>query len=199
MTPTECLKIFAAVHGLCPAMKSDEHTPDLWEQALIHLPYNDTEAAVVRLARKLRFIGPADICTEVRAIRKERLDAMVEPVPDADPDDVAGYICAIREGRYRSASAVGRPRPVERALASVGQALALPPSDLRRAIAPSVRRLEDLPKWVSVSCPKCGAEPGDLCTIPESVPVVKRQDPHASRRHLAHPPPPEAEKAGVPW
>lgn len=187
MTPTECLQIFGAVHGLCPAMKSDEFTPDLWEKALEHLSYADAEAAVIRLGRRLRFIGPADICTEVGAIRKERLDRGIDPVPDADPDDPAAYIRAIRAGRFQTALGALPPRPVQQALATVGRTIPAP--ERRRAIAPAPRRLEDLPRWAAFTCPHCGSEPGDLCINPGAVPVAKRQDPHGARRHLAFPPP----------
>lgn len=191
MTPTECLKIYAAVHGLCPAMRTDEFTPDLWEKSLAHLTFADAEAAVIRLSQRLRFIGTADICTEVEAMHGGRLEKFVDPVPDADPDDPIAYIRALRAGRFRAATGELPARPVRQALATVGRAI--PPPERRKAIAPAPRRLEDLPRWAAFTCPRCGAEPGDLCVVPGTVPVAKREDPHAARRHLAFPPPDGAE------
>jgi hypothetical protein len=61
-----------------------------------------------------RRLMPADVIRSVRQMRAERIERAVENVPDldADPDDVAGYLAALREHRYRVGDGTEKQRPV---------------------------------------------------------------------------------------
>jgi hypothetical protein len=183
VTPSQAVVLVGIIHATFPAMKVDEYTPDAWEPILLPLGFDEAKAAVAGLGARMRFIAPADIVAELAAKRRDLLERTPDAVPDCDPDDTAGYIRALREGRYRTARGLARTRPVaaltSRAFRSV------PRPDSARQLPASGRRSE-LPKWATVVCPICEALPGDLCTIPESAPAVKRPDPHGRRIKEAH-------------
>jgi hypothetical protein len=65
-----------------------------------------------------RRIMPADVIRSVRHMRAERIERAVENVPDldADPDDVLGYLAALRGHRYRVADGTEKQRPVRQLL-----------------------------------------------------------------------------------
>lgn len=191
MMPTECVKLVKIVKATFPAMKLDEYTSDAWELILADVDLSDALTAVQQLARRERFIGVSDIRTEVAAIRKARIDALPEAVPDADPDDVAAYLAAIRSGRQRVASGL-KPRPVR---ALISRAFHAVPRSDRAAITAKPERLPDrVLKVLGVDCPTCGVSAGDRCVIPESSTGAPRKEPHASRRHRAFPAPEPAEQ-----
>lgn len=106
MTPTETTLLCRYVKACCPQQAVDDFTPDAWHDLLGDLPLDDCRAAVVAVARRQPFVAPAEIREEVRRIRSERIGpdgpGMSEPVPAADPDDVAGYLAALREQRARA-------------------------------------------------------------------------------------------------
>lgn len=74
-----------------------------WHEVLNDLPFEDCKAAVMDHFRSSKeWLMPADIRATVGRLRAARL-AHPDAVPDADPDDVPGYIAALRQGRHRAA------------------------------------------------------------------------------------------------
>jgi len=65
---------------------------------------------------------PKDILDGVRRMRRARLDREPEAIPDADPDDVAAYLAALREGRFRAAEGE-KPREVTKLMRETVQGL----------------------------------------------------------------------------
>ena len=120
MNELELAKLIRFVKALCPAQKFDEFTPDAWELVLEGIQFDDAKAALKTLGTQLRFIAPSDIAGEVRRIRNVRAAQYTDyadTLPDADPDDVFGYIRALREHNYRAASQLPA-RPVQQAIES---------------------------------------------------------------------------------
>jgi hypothetical protein len=108
MNAAETLLIARFVKGACPAQKFDEYTPDVWTQLLEDINYDDALAAVKVLGRRLSFIGPPEIRTEVLRIRADRIKANFTE-PEYDGDDVHGGLATIRAHRR----AVGDGRGLE--------------------------------------------------------------------------------------
>lgn len=115
MNDQEVGALIRIVKALCPAQKFDEFTPDAWLLVLDDIPLPDAVAALKPIARTNRFIAPTDIVDELRRQRAQRPDTATvkeaTTVPDADPDDVAAYIAALRAGHHRPAG-IERRRPV---------------------------------------------------------------------------------------
>lgn len=90
----ETTKLCKILASLLPAQKFEADTPTVWCGVLDGIQYVDAIEAVTRLARRMPFIGTSEICSEVAAIRKSRVqaaDAVDELVPNVDPDDPAAY------------------------------------------------------------------------------------------------------------
>lgn len=118
MNAVEIATLLSMVRALCPAQKLDEHTPDAWLFVLDDVPFDDARNALKTLGRTKSFISPADIHTEVRRVRNVRAGAYsdyADTLPNADPDDTAGYIAAIRRHNYCAASQLPE-RPVRQAI-----------------------------------------------------------------------------------
>lgn len=115
MNDQETAALIRMVKALCPAQKFDEYSPDAWLLVLDDIPIADAVAALKPLARTQRFIAPADIVDELRRQHAQRPDTatvdQATQIPDADPDDVAAYIAALRAGHHRT-PALQRHRPV---------------------------------------------------------------------------------------
>jgi hypothetical protein len=98
--------------------------PDLgiavaWAEALGDMDQADACEAVTQHYRAENSrLMPKDVITGVRRIRSNRLAELAEEVPDADPNDVAAYLAALREQRYRAASGEAA-RPVAALVAAV--------------------------------------------------------------------------------
>jgi hypothetical protein len=92
-------------------------------------------ATVAHYAASTEFLMPAHITALVKRARAERRARLLDDpnaVPDADPDDVAGWLQALREGRMRDESTkqVVR-RPVEAFMqhAAAGHGLPAEPAE----------------------------------------------------------------------
>lgn len=104
MTPTEAVDLVELVAAMCPAMRMEEKTGEAWYLLLGDLDYPEAVAAAAAVGRTARFITPADIraqiqATRTRAARTRDSVATALAVPDADPNDVPGYLAALRAGR----------------------------------------------------------------------------------------------------
>lgn len=93
MTPEEAVKICAFTAACCPAQKFDEFTPDAWGLILADVRFEDAKQAVVEIKRRSTWVDPSDIITEVKKMRRKRIDEYgpITPPADLDPDDVAAY------------------------------------------------------------------------------------------------------------
>ena len=94
-----------------------------WHAAIGDLDFDDCVAAVVGYYQDSReWLMPSDVRQRAKAIRKERMshvDAL--GVPDADPDDVRGFIEAQRAGRIRTYLGLSRrDLSLERVFRQVG-------------------------------------------------------------------------------
>jgi hypothetical protein len=91
-----------------------------WHAALGDLEPSDVKAAIIAHYQDTSdWLMPSHVRTRVKAARAKRLALVVDQVPDADPDDVPAYLSAVRDQRYRAASADARPRPIRQLLAGV--------------------------------------------------------------------------------
>lgn len=113
MNPTQTAAIIRAVKALCPAQKFDEYTPDMWEAVLADTDFADAKVAIIALRRSSPWIGPSEIDTEVRRMRAERLERIVEPPPnDVEGvryvDELRALRRAIADGTIADQAAAGR-------------------------------------------------------------------------------------------
>lgn len=153
MTPTEAVALAGYTRAHFPSQPIDDYTSDALHELLAPYSLADCQAAVLALAMrthdhadKSKWCSPTDIYAEVRRARADRLEnAVIEPPPNADPDDVAGYLQWLRN--EREAIANGRPsappipelRPHRSVVAELGhvksvdEALAAPISKTRAA------------------------------------------------------------------
>lgn len=124
MTPTECVRLCKIVRAVAPAQKFEPETPDAWFPILAPFPLDEMLAAVAVVGQERPFIAPADLVQQVRkarreaaAVRRAEIEADPSLLPDADPDDPAAYLEALRGGRMRpvQSTQVDR-RPEVRAL-----------------------------------------------------------------------------------
>lgn len=179
MNSQEVIVLARYVRALCPQQRFDEYTPDAWTDVLTPYPLEDARQAAARIARRQPFIAPAEIITEIRAIRAERLEGFqYEPTPDETPRE---YLTRLRAQRAAVASghrppAVDRPAlpgptvpEVLARLGTVGQEI---PADDKPTPGLGV---------LAIRCPKCGALPGRHCTWAGGM----RRPAHEARKRVA--------------
>lgn len=117
MDIAETTRLCRAIAAIKPAQHFDVETPALWALILADIRYEDARQAVINLAGKTRFIDPADLIAEVKAIRRERLEHSDRILPDVGPDDVGAWLAARREGvRALADGRVDPPKPPPAAL-----------------------------------------------------------------------------------
>ena len=175
MTPAEVadLLAFAAAFDRRTVGRADVLA---WHTVLADVDHTQARDAVsAHYADQTRWIMPADIRQAVRERRSQAAADYVGPgltaeVPDADPDDVPGYIAALRAGRARAASGLERPRPVA----------ALVDGRADRSKIPTPRRP---PGPMSIVCPRCTAPLGIGCRLPSGRP--RAAGPHRERATAA--------------
>lgn len=174
MNHQEATALCAYVRQLCPQQRINEFTPDVWGDVLG--PYDATEAraAVVAVASRQPFVAPAEIITEIRARRAERIE-LANIVVDGDPAHTgAESAAALREIIRAAGDGLTGPSSIRDALGA-GERLALPPGDdhgpyegraaaVRAAIGkmPAGRDTSKDPR--GRACRRCGAAPGNSCT-----------------------------------
>lgn len=104
MNAKEAILLTRYVKGAFPAQKFDEYTPDIWADVFAETAYADAMTAARTLVTQQTFISAADILTEVRRIRADRLTRYGRNEPEYDGHDVAGGLEAIREHNRRVAA-----------------------------------------------------------------------------------------------
>jgi hypothetical protein len=94
-----------------------------WQSVLADVSFNDAKDAVVEHYRtSTQWLAPAEVISGIRKIRAQRLEHADRLVPAVDPDDVAGYLAALRRDRRELASGQREAPPSLPALAlPVGQ------------------------------------------------------------------------------
>jgi hypothetical protein len=95
----ETAKLVAGISSIQPGQKFTDETAAFWHTVLADVPYRDATTAIARIAQRQPFIGVNDICTEVTAIRKARLQTFDEAdgvVPNIDPDDPEAFVAERR-------------------------------------------------------------------------------------------------------
>jgi hypothetical protein len=171
MNPSETVMLARYVKALCPQQKFDEYTPDAWHDVLGDFSLADARAAAAAVAKRQPFVSPAEIIGEIKRQRGARADSFQGPglpaeIPDADPDDVRGYMAALRAQRTRAADGLElKPRKMAELLAGVG-----------REIPPEVAAVKR-PGPLGTECPNCSAAIGRPCRTPGG----KERTPHSAR------------------
>lgn len=187
MTEDEAVQIAEYVAAACPAQKFGEFTPDVWGEILAPYAVDEARAAVIAVARRQPFVAPAEIVTEIRARRAERIE-LANIVVDGDPGHTgAESAAALREIIRSAADGLTGPSSIANALGA-GERLALPPGDdhgpyegraaaVRAAIGkmPAGRDATHDPR--GRACRRCGATPGSSCTAGKR----RLKDPHPVR------------------
>jgi hypothetical protein len=185
MTPAQVAELL----GFCAAF--DRRTVGkadvlAWTTVLADVDFDAAKQAVTaHYANDTRWIMPADIRGTVRHNRADTAADIQGPglpaeIPDADPDDVAAYLAAVRQQRTRAANGQQlKRRPVAELVAAVKAAL--PSADAPVDVA-AVRRSGPL----GIDCPQCHAAIGRPCKTPalEGRPPRER-GPHSARKTAA--------------
>jgi hypothetical protein len=175
VTEEEAVQIAEYVQAACPAQKFGEYTPDVWGEILAPYGVDEARAAVIAVARRQRFVSPAEIVTEIRERRAERIE-LANIVIDGDPAHTgAESAAALREIVRSAGDGLTGPSSI-RASLGAGDRLALPPgadhgpyegraAAVRAAIGkkvPADRDGSTDPR--GRACRRCGAAPGNSCT-----------------------------------
>lgn len=96
MTPSETAKLVDAIQALAPAHQFADTTALLWAPLLADVPGSDAITAVQALVVRQPFIGVHDIITEVKRMRRERVERVGIPVPNVDPARSVEYLAEQR-------------------------------------------------------------------------------------------------------
>lgn len=187
MTEDEAVQIAEYVQAACPAQKFGEYTPDVWGEILAPYAVDEARAAVIAVARRQPFVSPAEIVTEIKARRAERIE-LANVVYDGDPLETGAESAAsVRALLQAAADGLTGPSSIRASLGAADR-LALPPGDdhgpyegraaaARAAIGkmPAGRDATSDPR--GSACRRCGAAPGTSCTTGGR----RRQDVHPVR------------------
>lgn len=88
-----------------------------WWRVIGHLAPGEAEDAIIaHYSESVDRIMPGHILARVKKIHADRLARTPDALPDADPDDVAAWLAALREGRHRVATGQLEQRPVREAI-----------------------------------------------------------------------------------
>jgi hypothetical protein len=98
------------VKACCPQQAIDEYTPDAWHDLIGDLRFEDCREAVRAIAGRQPFVAPAEIKTEVKQIRAQRLDGF-QYVPVSGDENTAVYLKNLREQRAAVADGLREPAP----------------------------------------------------------------------------------------
>ncbi|CAM5365453.1 hypothetical protein I6J39_16760 [Streptomyces californicus] len=173
MTQDEAILLLEYVAAACPAQRISEFTPDVWGE--LFAPYNldEARAAVIVVAGRQPFVAPADVITEVKARREERIE-LAHVVYDGDPDETGAQSAASRRALITAAADGLFPARTPAAALGTADRLALPPGEpgpytnriaaARAAVGqatPTAREGVVNPR--TIGCRVCQALPGISC------------------------------------
>ncbi|WP_128817989.1 hypothetical protein [Streptomyces sp. S063] len=173
MTPEEAILIAKYVASVCPQQRFNEHTPDVWGDILAPYTVDDARAAVIAVAARQAFVAPAEIVTEIKARREERIE-LAHVVYDGNPDETGAQSAAARRALITAAADGLLPARTPAAALGTADRLALPPGEpgpytnrvaaIRAAVGqatPTAREGVVNPR--AIGCRVCQALPGVSC------------------------------------
>ncbi|MBE4783951.1 hypothetical protein [Streptomyces caniscabiei] len=174
MTEEEAVQIAEYVQAACPAQKFGEYTPDVWGEILAPYAVDEARAAVIAVARRKPFVSPAEIVTEIRERRAERIE-LANVVYDGDPTETgADSAASVRALIQAAADGLTGPQSIGRSLGTAERP-ALPPgadhgpyegraAAARAAIGKMPANRDTTKDPRGRACRRCGAAPGSSCT-----------------------------------
>lgn len=145
MNREQAVALTKLVQAACPQQAIDKFTPKVWYGLLDDLDFTDCQEAVKEIGRRQPFISPAEIRTEVKRVRADRIAHSVIPAPPAalcaDPRE---YRKALIAHTKLAADGHALPAPLEpRAITGPDRSGARGPTalgagiaDLRKALGP---------------------------------------------------------------
>jgi hypothetical protein len=135
VTPSEAVALTRYVKACCPQQQIDQYTPDAWHDLLGDLELADCLAAVREVCKRQAFIAPAEIRTEVRRVRRERLERAPVAAPPAElTDDPGKYREALKGEIKRIADGFS----VTRAIGALPGTPPAPVAEVRKALGPAI-------------------------------------------------------------
>lgn len=157
MTPVEAVKFVQFVSALWPQQRLEDETPDAWYAAgLKDVDARDAAEAATRLANHKVFISLAEILTEVKALRTERISRTPVPAPPAELTDTPGaYQAAIQDAVAKMARGFALPKQIT--------ARVEPPEEYTTVRGDDHHPLRTKAMLVACPWPACKALPGAVC------------------------------------
>ncbi|MFC7869675.1 hypothetical protein ACFUS2_00745 [[Kitasatospora] papulosa] len=174
MTQDEAILLLEYVAAACPAQRISEYTPDVWGDLFAPYSLDEARTAVIVVAGRQPFVAPADVITEIKARREERIE-LAHVVYDGNPLETGAQSLLSRRALVKAAADGDlQPRTPAAALGT-GERLALPPGETgpfagrvaaaRAAIGQSVpKATAGVVNPRAVACRICQATPGNSCT-----------------------------------
>ncbi|MFE0036797.1 hypothetical protein [Streptomyces sp. NPDC059015] len=185
MTEEEAIQIAEYVAAACPAQRFNEYTPDVWGELLAPYTVDEARSAAIAVARRQTFVSPAEIITEIRDRRAERI-AAANLVYDGNPLETgAQFATSLRALLAAAADGHTPPQSIRTSLGTTERP-ALPagtPTTGRAAavlaaVGQAVPRTRDgVVNPRAVACRRCSALPGTSCTTNGK----RRADAHPAR------------------
>lgn len=134
MTPSETVALTRYVAACCPQQQIDDFTPDAWYDLLSDLEMADCLTAVQEVCKRQAFIAPAEIRTEVRRVRRERLAREIIPAPPPELTDEPGRYKAELEAEIRK---IADGRSIEKAIGQLPSETPPHITEVRKALGPA--------------------------------------------------------------
>ncbi|TXL91623.1 hypothetical protein [Streptomyces sp. IB2014 016-6] len=174
MNQDEAIMLLEYVSAACPAQRVGEFTPDVWGELLAPYDLTDARAAVLAVARRQPFVSPAEIITEIKERREERI-ALANVVYDGDPAETGIESARSVRALLRAAASGQIPPRTPSAALGTAKRLALPPGEpgpyagraaaARAAVGQAIPRVrEGVVNPRAISCRRCQALPGASCS-----------------------------------
>ncbi|GAA2946510.1 MULTISPECIES: zinc finger domain-containing protein [Streptomyces] len=187
MNSQEATLIAKYVASVCPQQRFNEHTPDVWGDILAPYAFDDARAAVITVAARQPFVAPAEIVTEIKARRTERIE-LAHVVYDGNPLETGAESAASRRALITAAADGLLPAQTPTAALGTTTRLELPPGEpgpyttrvaaVRAAVGRTVPTArEGVVNPRAIACRICQALPGTSCTTRGR----RRQDVHPAR------------------
>jgi hypothetical protein len=114
MTPVEAVQFVQFVSALWPQQRLEDATPDAWYAAgLKDVDSRDAAEAATRLATHKIFISLAELLSEVKTLRTERINRAAIPAPASELTENPGaYKAALQEAVAKVARGFALPRQI---------------------------------------------------------------------------------------
>jgi hypothetical protein len=160
MTPTEAVMFVRQVGAVWPQQRMEDGTPDAWYAAgLKDVSHADAAEAITRLAKFKTFISLAEILTEVKRLREDRIaqHAVINPHGEV-ADDPRGY----REALGATITRIADGLAVRKALTRGGGSQ--PSEEYNRSRGADRDPVRVASMAVPCPWPACKAAKGAACT-----------------------------------